>query len=377
MPGATSEPVELIEHSDTPSRGRGEGRAVESQLREGSQAENETRIQNQVDPVGDPQRPHRRRCVSRAAKHRAVEEQEQDDSVRTQEQGRVLDTDGHDLFRRPHGPQEVGSGKEPGKADAHGQEETEQVDLNHHHGRGIGVFLSDPPGHHRRRRDAEPRSQGIHDDHQRLGETDGGDGIGTQPRHEKHVRQGEDGLHGHLQHHGHRQQHDPAVHADLRIVLIALGDRRPEGLEEAEERIFLIRFTQGVDRRRAVARREGTYPPRTLLTKGSCLKRREVASRQALAREILGGHRFETATCSYHLWLQLPEPWRAEEFASEARARGVGVAPSGLFAVRQTDRPAAVRLSLSAVADQRQLRRGLETIDDLLRVGPTPGPAVV
>ncbi|TXN42605.1 aminotransferase class I/II-fold pyridoxal phosphate-dependent enzyme, partial [Methylobacterium sp. WL18] len=51
-------------------------------------------------------------------------------------------------------------------------------------------------------------------------------------------------------------------------------------------------------------------------------KRRDAASRQTLAREILGGLTVVGDPRAYHLWLALPETWRAEAFAAAALRRG-------------------------------------------------------
>ncbi len=50
-------------------------------------------------------------------------------------------------------------------------------------------------------------------------------------------------------------------------------------------------------------------------------RRLEARERQALARERLAGFDVDTQPEAYYLWLRLPEPWRSESFAAEARAR--------------------------------------------------------
>ena len=56
-------------------------------------------------------------------------------------------------------------------------------------------------------------------------------------------------------------------------------------------------------------------------------RRQEARERQAIARERLAGADFDTKPEAYYLWLRLPEPWRGDGFAAEARARGVLVTP--------------------------------------------------
>ena len=53
---------------------------------------------------------------------------------------------------------------------------------------------------------------------------------------------------------------------------------------------------------------------------------------------------------SYHLWLELPDRWRAETFVSVAARRGIAVTPAATFAVVPGHAPNAVRLALASPA---------------------------
>jgi DNA-binding transcriptional MocR family regulator len=108
-------------------------------------------------------------------------------------------------------------------------------------------------------------------------------------------------------------------------------------------------------------------------------KRREAAARQAVAARALAGTRFDANPAAYHLWLHLPEPWRAETFASMARAQGVVVTPAAAFAAgagpghgRRPATPEAVRVCLGAARDKEELARGLAVLRRLLGVEPEP-----
>ncbi len=106
------------------------------------------------------------------------------------------------------------------------------------------------------------------------------------------------------------------------------------------------------------------------------LRRREVERRQALARSLLGEHiSADSSRFSTHLWMNLPDPWRAGEFVAQARMRGVAVASPELFAVGRGAAPHAVRLSVCAPADESTLRRGLEVLAELLDSPPGPSLA--
>jgi DNA-binding transcriptional MocR family regulator len=99
-------------------------------------------------------------------------------------------------------------------------------------------------------------------------------------------------------------------------------------------------------------------------------KRAEARARQAVAEEILEGFNFRTAPDAYHLWLDLPRPWRSVEFALECQRRGVSVSPAEAFAVGRCDQYRAVRLSLSGVEGRRELHAGLSRVAEVLRSAP-------
>jgi DNA-binding transcriptional MocR family regulator len=106
-------------------------------------------------------------------------------------------------------------------------------------------------------------------------------------------------------------------------------------------------------------------------------RREEARERQVLARARLAGADFDAQPEAYYLWLRLPEPWRADGFAAEARARGVLVTPAEAFAVGRAPAPHAVRLCVGAASTREALGRGLDAVASLLRSGEEPGAAVV
>jgi DNA-binding transcriptional MocR family regulator len=94
-------------------------------------------------------------------------------------------------------------------------------------------------------------------------------------------------------------------------------------------------------------------------------------------RLSLAGADVLTRPEAYYLWLRLPEPWRGDAFAAEARARGVLVTPAEAFAVGRAPAPHAVRLCLGAARSRDALARGLGVVAELLRAGETTGAVVV
>ncbi len=98
-------------------------------------------------------------------------------------------------------------------------------------------------------------------------------------------------------------------------------------------------------------------------------RRQEAEARQALVRTCLAGADFDTRAEAFYLWLRLAEPWRAESFAAEARARGVILTPAEVFAVGRPAPVQAVRLCTGAVRTRERLTRGLRVVGELLADG--------
>ena len=96
-------------------------------------------------------------------------------------------------------------------------------------------------------------------------------------------------------------------------------------------------------------------------------QRRELVARQMLARDIHKDFDFDTDLVSTHLWLHLPEPWRATDFTAQLLAHGVKVIESEVFAVGRGEIPHAVRINVSAARSREQLAAGLRIIVDVLQ----------
>ena len=98
-------------------------------------------------------------------------------------------------------------------------------------------------------------------------------------------------------------------------------------------------------------------------------KRADARARQAILREVFDPSMIQTDPRSYHAWLELPEPWRAEAFAAAAARRGIAITPSSAFAVTPGHAPNAVRLALSPPSHE-DLRAALTTLSQLCSAGP-------
>jgi DNA-binding transcriptional MocR family regulator len=99
-------------------------------------------------------------------------------------------------------------------------------------------------------------------------------------------------------------------------------------------------------------------------------QRVEATARQALAREVLGRHRYHAQPASYHLWLPLPPPWRTAELIAAVRDRGVALDPGSSFAIDPANAPHAARVSLSVAASRERLSRALTVLAETLDTAP-------
>ncbi|PZQ47606.1 MAG: GntR family transcriptional regulator [Rhodovulum sulfidophilum] len=98
-------------------------------------------------------------------------------------------------------------------------------------------------------------------------------------------------------------------------------------------------------------------------------KRVDARLRQDLAARLLGGLAVRRDPRAYHLWLELPGSWRAEDFVGVLGRHGIAIAPGSAFAVQHGRAPNAVRLSL-ATPPLDALTRALDLIAATLRMRP-------
>ena len=105
--------------------------------------------------------------------------------------------------------------------------------------------------------------------------------------------------------------------------------------------------------------------------------RQDIAQRQTLAREKLKGLDMQAHDHGYHVWAQLPEPWRPLEFTHAAEERGVAISPAEAFTIGREPAPFAVRISLTGPRDLDELGKGLDILAGLLEAGQSPARAFV
>jgi DNA-binding transcriptional MocR family regulator len=93
-------------------------------------------------------------------------------------------------------------------------------------------------------------------------------------------------------------------------------------------------------------------------------QRRALSERHAIAAEALAGLDYSCHAQSLHVWLPLDDNRREEAFVSQARLRGVAIAPGSSFRTSGEPWHPAVRISLGSTTEA-ELRTGLGIIASL------------
>jgi len=102
----------------------------------------------------------------------------------------------------------------------------------------------------------------------------------------------------------------------------------------------------------------------------------ENAERQKLAATALAGLDFAADPHGHHLWLRLPDHWRAADLAEHADRAGVSIVPSSAFST--VAHPSeAVRVSLGVAPDRGHLEDGLMLLAGLIAQPALAAKAVV
>ncbi|MFM0296866.1 PLP-dependent aminotransferase family protein [Paraburkholderia sp. RL17-383-BIF-A] len=96
----------------------------------------------------------------------------------------------------------------------------------------------------------------------------------------------------------------------------------------------------------------------------------EIRARHALARELLPQALLRSDPACMFVWLKLPPPWRADDFAANAKARGVVVMPSSAFAVDRSEIEHGVRINLACASSRDQLVSALRLLAGTLKDRP-------
>ncbi|MEJ2625658.1 MAG: PLP-dependent aminotransferase family protein [Pseudolabrys sp.] len=106
-------------------------------------------------------------------------------------------------------------------------------------------------------------------------------------------------------------------------------------------------------------------------------QRNVAAKRQRLARRILKDRHCVSDGHGLHLWLPLPDGWRADLFRRAAEKQGVLVADAQSFAANPANSPEAIRICLSHETSEARLEQGLSAIKTLLGLPPTRSDMII
>jgi hypothetical protein len=214
------EPDHRVDRAGRAADRRRDRGAGDAESREWPHAEDEQWSQDDVDDVGEPEHAHRDRGVTGPAKDRVHHEQHDDRRLAAQHDRRIAATGRDHLGRRAHERQQPRREQCADSAEQHGDEERQNQRLRRRPRRTLRVLLADPPGHDRRRSDAQPHGERVDHREQRFGHTDRCDRIGAQMRDPEDVGDGEDALERDLEHHRHREQQDRAADGPLGEVVV-------------------------------------------------------------------------------------------------------------------------------------------------------------
>jgi DNA-binding transcriptional MocR family regulator len=99
-------------------------------------------------------------------------------------------------------------------------------------------------------------------------------------------------------------------------------------------------------------------------------QRKELKYRHDLAHGILNGAQISSDPACMFIWLVLPAPWRADDFAANAKARGVSVMPASAFAVDRSESEHGVRINLSSASSREDLIVALKILAETLNDRP-------
>ncbi|WP_366655819.1 PLP-dependent aminotransferase family protein [Fodinicurvata sp. EGI_FJ10296] len=104
--------------------------------------------------------------------------------------------------------------------------------------------------------------------------------------------------------------------------------------------------------------------------------RADVKRRQAIATRLLDGLSYQTHPAAFHVWLELPEPWRGGDVVRMARNRGLSMTATEMFVPGRGEPPHALRVTVSATRDDAELEAGLSVLRDIIESRPEPCLAV-
>lgn len=105
-------------------------------------------------------------------------------------------------------------------------------------------------------------------------------------------------------------------------------------------------------------------------------QRNEAEVRMKIATDLLDGYQFQGHGHSYQIWLELPEPWRAETFRDQAARKGVYFLSGDAFVVGRQPAPHAIRICVGSCRTREEVAEGVGIIRDLLATPAVTTPVI-
>jgi len=232
--GFAGEMPELVEHADAAADVGGDSGTGDAHLGERAPAEDEARIEDEVEGVRQDERAHGKRGVAGSAENGVDDEDEEDGGVAAEHDAGVGGALGDNGVVGSHEAQDVTGKPAADEADAGGEGDAEDEDLSGGlRGEG-GIFFTDAAGDDGGGREGDADGDREDERHDRLGEADDGDGVASETGDPEDVHDGEQRFHEHLQDHGDGEEQDGAVERERGVVVLfaaeGLRDAAPERL---------------------------------------------------------------------------------------------------------------------------------------------------
>ena len=92
-----------------------------------------------------------------------------------------------------------------------------------------------------------------------------------------------------------------------------------------------------------------------------------------MATTAFSGFQVAATPTAFHLWLELPQPWRADAFRAEAERQGVLLVTGEAFIAGRELAPHPLRICIGGSKSIPNIKRGLDIITKLLVERPDSG----
>ncbi|WP_170347582.1 PLP-dependent aminotransferase family protein [Ruegeria atlantica] len=112
-------------------------------------------------------------------------------------------------------------------------------------------------------------------------------------------------------------------------------------------------------------------------TKMTEVQQRTAIRRQKLAKQILRDELLHQESDGFHIWIPLPDGWRADVFKAECARLGVLLSEGRSFAMNAGDAPEAIRICVSHEPREDRLVQGLEIVAGVLQQKPNASSMVI